>query len=161
MRSKETQNSYTPALTSGQHLFSPQLLDATGGGEGGSGGEGRKKGKQLKREGEKEGLTVPILVLNIQAIELPCFVTPLRDSWREYGLFLSAHLCFRRLLLSLTTYENRLSFLSRKSLANTLELSIRRVIWAIQSGLLGLTSLLPHKGFLVTTLIKFAAFAVN
>lgn len=128
MRSKETQNSYTPALTSGQHLFSPQLLDATGGGEGGSGGEGRKKGKQLKREGEKEGLTVPILVLNIQAIELPCFVTPLRDSWREYGLFLSAHLCFRRLLLSLTTYENRLSFLSRKSLANTLELSIRRVI---------------------------------
>ena len=157
MRSKETQNSYTPALTSGQHLFSPQLLDATGGGEGGSGGEGRKKGKQLKREGEKEGLTVPILVLNIQAIELPCFVTPLRDSWREYGLFLSAHLCFRRLLLSLTTYENRLSFLSRKSLANTLELSIRRVICAIQSGLLGLTSLLPHKGFLVTTLIKFAA----
>ena len=108
--------------------LSPQLLDATGGGEGGSGGEGRKKGKQLKREGEKEGLTVPILVLNIQAIELPCFVTPLRDSWREYGLFLSAHLCFRRLLLSLTTYENRLSFLSRKSLANTLELSIRRVI---------------------------------
>ena len=117
---------------------------------------GRKKGKQLKREGEKEGLTVPILVLNIQAIELPCSVTPLWDSWREYGLFLSAHLCFRRLLLSLTTYENRLSFLSRKSLANTSELSIRRVIWAIQSGLLGLTSLLPHKGFLVTTLIKFA-----
>ena len=73
MRSKETQNSYTPALTSGQHLFSPQLLDATGGGGGG----GRKKGKQLKREGEKEGLTVPILVLNIQAIELPCSVTPL------------------------------------------------------------------------------------
>ena len=117
----------------------------------------RKEGKQLKREGEKEGLTVLILVLNIRAIELPCSVTPLWDSWREYGLFLSAPLCFRRLLLSLTTYENRLSFLSRKSLANTLELSIRRVIWAIQSGLLGLTSLLPHKGFLVTTLIKFAA----
>ena len=59
MRSKETQNSYTPALTSGE--------------EGG----GRKEGKQLKREGEKEGLTVLILVLNIQAIELPCSVTPL------------------------------------------------------------------------------------
>ena len=57
MRSKETQNSYTPALTSG-------------------GGE-RKEGKQLKREGEKEGLTVLILVLNIRAIELPCSVTPL------------------------------------------------------------------------------------
>ena len=57
MRSKETQNSYTPALTSG--------------------GGGRKEGKQLKREGEKEGLTVLILVLNIQAIELPCSVTPL------------------------------------------------------------------------------------
>ena len=56
MRSKETQNSYTPALTSGG---------------------GRKEGKQLKREGEKEGLTVLILVLNIQAIELPCSVTPL------------------------------------------------------------------------------------
>ena len=125
-------------------------------GWGRRGGRERKEGKQLKR-GEKEGLTVLILVLNIQAIELPCSVTPLWDSWREYGLFLSAPLCFRRLLLSLTTYENRLSFLSRKSLANTLELSIRRVIWAIQSGLLGLTSLLPHKGFLVTTLIKFAA----
>lgn len=62
MRSKETQNSYTPALTSG--------------GGGGSGGE-RKEGKQLKREGEKEGLTVLILVLNIRAIELPCSVTPL------------------------------------------------------------------------------------
>ena len=60
MRSKETQNSYTPALTSG----------------GGGGGGGRKEGKQLKR-GEKEGLTVLILVLNIQAIELPCSVTPL------------------------------------------------------------------------------------
>lgn len=61
MRSKETQNSYTPALTSG--------------GGGGGGGE-RKEGKQLKR-GEKEGLTVLILVLNIRAIELPCSVTPL------------------------------------------------------------------------------------
>lgn len=61
MRSKETQNSYTPALTSG----------------GGGGGGERKEGKQLKREGEKEGLTVLILVLNIQAIELPCSVTPL------------------------------------------------------------------------------------
>ena len=61
MRSKETQNSYTPALTSG----------------GGGGGGGRKEGKQLKREGEKEGLTALILVLNIQAIELPCSVTPL------------------------------------------------------------------------------------
>ena len=61
MRSKETQNSYTPALTSG----------------GGGGGGGRKEGKQLKREGEKEGLTVLILVLNIQAIDLPCSVTPL------------------------------------------------------------------------------------
>lgn len=60
MRSKETQNSYTPALTSG----------------GGGGGGERKEGKQLKR-GEKEGLTVLILVLNIQAIELPCSVTPL------------------------------------------------------------------------------------
>ena len=60
MRSKETQNSYTPALTSG----------------GGGGGGGRKEVKQLKR-GEKEGLTVLILVLNIQAIELPCSVTPL------------------------------------------------------------------------------------
>ena len=60
MRSKETQNSYTPALTSG-----------------GGGGGGRKEGKQLKREAEKEGLTVLILVLNIQAIELPCSVTPL------------------------------------------------------------------------------------
>ena len=60
MRSKETQNSYTPALTSG----------------GGGGGGERKEGKQLKRGG-KEGLTVLILVLNIQAIELPCSVTPL------------------------------------------------------------------------------------
>ena len=60
MRSKETQNSYTTALTSG----------------GGGGGGERKEGKQLKR-GEKEGLTVLILVLNIQAIELPCSVTPL------------------------------------------------------------------------------------
>lgn len=60
MRSKETQNSYTPALTSG----------------GGGGGGERKEGKQLKR-GEKEGLTVLILVLNIRAIELPCSVTPL------------------------------------------------------------------------------------
>lgn len=60
MRSKETQNSYTPALTSG-----------------GGGGGGKKGRKTIKKKGEKEGLTVLILVLNIQAIELPCSVTPL------------------------------------------------------------------------------------
>lgn len=59
MRSKETQNSYTPALTSGQHLFSPQLLDATGGGEGGEWGGGEKERKTIKKRRRKRGPNSP------------------------------------------------------------------------------------------------------
>ena len=55
MRSKETQNSYTPALTSGQHLFSPQLLDSTGGGGGG----GEKERKTIKKRRRKRGPDSP------------------------------------------------------------------------------------------------------